>query len=197
MSEPLVATARITWQLQVTGLQHLIRHYVKLGSVVGSTYNITYRDASEAVWTLGAQRLWEITRQVYYTDVNPPTATLELLSGLNWNPASSVSLVNAGSKSTQTLGSQLSLIFRDTAFKFMRVILLDVGEGYIGHTTDGTGISTQVTNVRGEFVSSVTADSPFNWAVSRGERYLLSGGGACAGGTLGLNNRVRRARGLV
>jgi hypothetical protein len=199
MSQPLLATNRITVAYTCSGLQHKQRAYCIRGfDTGGGEPQVTFRDGSTGLpWDAAAQGIWNATRAMMATSVAAATAIFEELVGLAWVPLAGVTLTGIGlAGGTPQPAQQASLVLRDTAFKFIRVILLETTQFYVGHSPTGLTLGADAAAWVNDYNGAETlAGEPFQWQVSRGKRYILASG-AVAGVTYDLNDKLKRARGL-
>lgn len=196
MAQALVAEFRVVITYTVVGKPHVQRSYCQVEDISDVVPNLIGRDSDLTEWTDCAQGWWDEMRGIVDNSAIGANAVLEQRTGAIWFPMKSVALTDNGAGSVETLASQYTLVVRDTAFKRIRVIIMEPGTGlYVGHSANGLGI-TELTDDVANAWNGENADltMPYNWAKSRGDRYVL-GSGAIAGGTYDLNDRMKRERG--
>lgn len=200
MSVALAATARIAIAYVVDGLHHVIHHYCAYNLVLGVPQLVDRDGITTILWTLAAGDLWSVAKGMFTAASVPsvPTATLESRSGALWNPVAVTSLVGIGTHGgTYNKASELTFVLRDTLFKKVRVNWLEGAFGYVGHSATGTGIEASVDGMANMYNgANAGANDPYRWVKSRGDRFLAPTG-VIAGGTLDLNDKLKRARGLA
>lgn len=197
MAQTLVAVDRITINYTVQALAHKQRFYVKQGTPIGGAAQLLDRDGSTLIPAEdAAQFAWDTMRDKFHTSVLAADYILEHRSGLNWNPVEANVLVGAGTGGNTSVASQFTLVLRDTAFFKLHNLLLEHSEGYAGHSNTGLGLNTPLDNYVLALTTDIDPNCQWHWAKSRGDRYILASG-AGAGGTLGMNDKIRRARGLT
>lgn len=200
MATPLSATYRITAVSNVLGIDHKIRAYVKsTGAVVSGTTQIIYRDASTHDWTVAITQMIKRIYAYYGTDNTDPSlpAQLEQFGGGVWNPVEFATLTESAPSGTLLPATETLITVRDTAFKKIRV---DILETKIGPSTrigsdPGGSLGVVWKAWAGGNVDSGNTDDPFHWQVSRGNDYIAATGGV-VGIVNGYNDKMRRARGM-
>lgn len=199
MSQPLLATNRITLSYTVIGFAHKMHAYCIRGfDTPAGVPQVTFRDGVTGLeWEDAAQGLWNAIRPMLEIPTAAATATFDELISLAWVPLAAAALTGAGQSSgSAKVASQATWVVRDTAFKFMRFIILEHTEGYVGHSPTGLTLGPTPANTTNDLNGVETlAGEPFNWQVSRGRRYILASG-AIAGLTYDLNDKLKRGRGL-
>jgi hypothetical protein len=200
MSVPLTATARIEFKYVIAGMTHRLNTYMAYNDVIGQHQMVDRDGITTVLWTVGAQKLWDAIRTAYVAASLTAPAQISLFqrAGTLWNLIDVATLTGIGSGSgTQTLASQFTLVVRDTAFKKMRFVLLELSQGYAGHDPLGMGISG-IGNTITQCINGVNgnANDAYRWMKSRGDRFIAATG-AIAGGTLDMNDKLKRARGLA
>lgn len=201
MSQPLLAVTRISVFYTIQSFRHVWRGYVSQDPAAFTPRHILKRDGVTSIsWVVAAQAAWDTIRQVIRSTETPvPSARLEnLVVGTNqWQLTDVANLINAGASADATVkASQLTVVVRDTAFKFLRFVVLESTPGYVGHAENGLGIDAHidvvVNNLNG---TNIAANEPFTWQMSRGFRYI-NPSGSIAGATLDLNDKLKRRRGF-
>lgn len=198
MSTPLTATDRFEFEVFVSGLPHKIHAYCKRTVPLMGAEQIINRDGSTPMDAGdSAQGFWNGIRGIFDTTVVAPSVVLQNRSGIVWNPVASYTLTDAGSAGGSIyLASQLTVLINDTAFKKIRLTLMEPNEGYVGHSPTGLGITGTIDAMIPTFTDSSSAsNSPFFWMKSRGDNYIAASG-AVRGATLDLNDKLKRRRGL-
>jgi hypothetical protein len=198
VATPLTALFRITLTYVVAGLSHKVRAYVRpvavgaqpwvLNDRTNTPMIITWRDVALGWWL-------HIFAPVMTSSVPGASAVLEQFVAGLWQPIDFYSVVQVGlDPAPPTLAEEATYVIRDTAFKKIRVILLETTQGYLGHSNTGMGVTGSF-DVVTPYLNGATpvATSPWNWQVSRGNRYFLAAG-AIAGLTLDQNRKLKRAR---
>lgn len=198
MSVPLLASARMHFMYTIAGLQHVMNLYCAAVEVSGvynvglnAGGNITVQQAADAV---GSGMCPMLTA----ADCTSFTATLQTLTGGVWFPRSTVVVAGTLAASGTTIkGGQVSLVLRDISNHLMKVILLESQAPVGFRTTSPAGLSTAASNFYKLFsvTSGTVTNRPALWAVSRGDNALFAE--PMVGFTTDLNDKVRRARGLV
>lgn len=196
MSQPLLATYRITIPYTVSSIAHKFRAYVKSdGSVTAGVPNITYVDASIHPWNVAANNLAGYLAP--YLNCTFGAALFEhLVSGV-WLPLDSVAVTATPSAGAAQAARQLTVVLRDSAFKKVKLVVM---EGVLTtaafHTTAYSGLDAVLTALlAGYNPATVDAGKPLLWQVSRGDRYFLASPLVASTGTL--NRKIRRRRGLA
>lgn len=200
MSQPLLATGRIVMPLTTSGLTHAYHAYVRNIQVGGSTYKVNTRttDSNDLNWETAAQAFFSATSYLSATDQGVSGLILlqQLVSGV-WQTISTYTPSGGfnGGGSVQP-ASQYTLWLRDSAYKPMKVVMLDTNQTPPQHFTIITGGDAASDNFVKQWLSTYTVTSaPYIWQVSRGDRYINTS--AFVGSTVTLNRKVRRARGLA
>lgn len=197
MAQPLLSNDRVTYQYVVDGLTHVQRVYCNRAADVGAVKKILCRDGVTTLdWDVAAQGGWSDMSNVLPTSVLGPTMTLETLVGIVWQPVAIATGTGVGQATGLKPASQLTVVIRDTAFKFMRYVIMEHSGGYIGHSNTGYGLNT-LTDLLMDGITGDDADPAglYQWMKSRGNRYIL-GTGAIAGATFDLNDKIKRTRHL-
>lgn len=197
MATPLVAAYRITLNYTVAGLAHKWRGYCKPNAVGAQPWSlITFNSLFVDTWVASIQALWsQLCNFAFTTDVAPATAQLEQNLGLLWVPLDFTLLTGSGTNTPPaTLAQQYTAVVRDTAFRKMRVVLLETAMPYLGHSSSGVGLGTLSDNTTQAWSGAITSAAyPFQWQISRGGNYILRAG-AIAGVTFDQNRKLKRAR---
>lgn len=199
MSQPLLATAKLTFEYTVAGLLHRLNMYMAYNDVLGQHQMVDRDGITTILWTVGAQYAWDKIRATLYSgDVTSPAqVSLYDRSGTLWNLKDVAALTGVGSYPSATAkASQETWVLRDTAFKKLRFILLEGPYGYVLHSPNGV-VSDPSLNAVSSMLSGVdnNASAPYRWMKSRGDRFLAATG-VIAGFTLDLNDKLKRARGF-
>lgn len=198
MSQPLVSTARIDLSYSVSSLLHHLRCYIKNLTVSGASWDI---DANPAVggvldWALAAQGLWDTLRPLMPTSATVNQASLQSRSGLIWTPLASYSPTGAVSANAYSPAQQATLTLRDTSNFKVRVIVLEQTFPIPAHFPSYGALTGDTLTFAKQFtVQRTVTNAPWEWLVSRGERFLSDFSFVAL--TTDLNDDVRRARGLV
>lgn len=197
MATPLTATHRFTMSYVVDGFTHIKRSYCKRQDPLIGGPAVLDRNGSLIDVVDAAQGLWDTFSQSLETTVPPPAVLFEERSGSLWLPVAAATVTGSGSSTNGVrLASQYTLVVRDTAFKKIRATWLEFSEAYVGHSPSGLGISTTLDVIANNYNGAgAIANHPFLWEKSRGDNYILASG-AIAGGTLDLNDKIKRRRGL-
>jgi hypothetical protein len=199
MPTPLSATTRLRLAYQLKGEPHELRCYVKLGAPLGGVQQLTTRSSTTLAWTLAGQGLWDAVRNVLSTGViDANVVFLESFDGTFWNILDTLLPTGAAAGgSTFFAASQLTFVLRDTGHHKMRFQVMEHGQGYAGHSIDGTGLGTPISILASDFTSTPTdSNPPYIWQVSRANLYLASTV-PIAGVTLDSNDKLRRRRELA
>lgn len=197
MATPLTATYRITMTYTPSPLTHKWRGYVKPVAAGPQPWSLTTFDGlSVDTWVASIQAWWNVLRTFMYDTTTPaPDAVLEQHAGLLWVPLDFAALTGAGTLGVgNAAAQQTTIVVRDTAFAKMRIVLLEPNQPYLGHSSTGLGLTAGATAIANEYngVANTPAD-PYNWQVSRGNRYVLRAG-AISGLTFDQNRKLKRAR---
>lgn len=199
MSQPLLATARLQFLYQVSGLNHRLNMYMAYNDVLGQHQMVDRDGITTVLWTLGGQYAWDKIRAIFTAASLPAPASLSLFqrSGTLWNLIDVASLTGIGTYAgTVALASQGTWVLRDLAFKKLRFVLLELPFGYVGHFNNGLSSDGQLNAVSNMLSGADTnANAPYRWMKSRGDRFLAANG-VIAGLTFDLNDKLKRARGF-
>jgi hypothetical protein len=200
MSVPLTATAKLQFVYSVKGLQHKLASYCAYNDVLGQHQLVDRDGITTILWTTAAQTLWDALRQFYQAaDVTvPASVSLYQRSGFFWNLIDVFALTGAGNgASAANVAQQSTWVLRDSAHKFVRFVVLETLNPYVGHSANGQGIGT-VSNALSDELSgaNVGASMGYRWIKSRGDRFLAATG-VIAGLTYDVNDKLKRARGLA
>lgn len=197
MSQPLLATNRVSLKYTVAGLQHVWRAYVNAGALIGGFPSFVDRNGlNTSNWHAAYTAWWAILASMWPASAVPaPQATFEQLSGTLWNPIDVLTLPGGGSGGGVYQPAQESTwVIRDSAFKKLRIIFLEISQPYLGHAATGYALSVPTDNVTAGYDGTSTAAAmPFMWQVSRGNRYVLPSG-SVAGLTFDQNRKLKRVR---
>jgi hypothetical protein len=196
MSTPLTADYRIKIEFQQNGQPHVWHGYCRLNDLGDSPPSIKDRTlASPISWTDAAQAACDGLSFVWAALDADPIATLEHLVGILWLPQDFATLTSPAS-GTLVPASMFTLVCRTSSNKKIRVIAMETGDGYVGHSPSGMGINGQADQMVPYWDgSSIIANAPFLWQVARNNAFIAATGGV-AGGTYDLNDRMKRRRGL-
>lgn len=196
MATTLTATHRITLTYVCTGFTHLWRGFCKVGSTVLGVRQLVCRDGiTEISWKDGIEYWGSKVPEFADCDATM-SALLEVRSGTLWNPLDADAFTVGLFGGTFAPASQYTAVVRDTAFKKIRVVLMEGFNGYVGHAASGYGINAGLDDMS-DVLNGNDADplTNYQWQKSRGDNYILASG-AIAGVTLDLNDKLKRARGL-
>lgn len=195
MSQPLLAGYRITIPYTPSPLTHKFRAYCKPVASGAQPWLLqTFSGANAITWVASAQALWTALRSIFPVAATAPTATLEQIVAGLWQPIDFTLLTGAGTAGASNPAQQWTLTLRDTAFKKLKVVLLEGDFPYLGHSATGLGIDATSDTLVPSWSNVADGESqPVHWQVSRGNRFLLRAG-TVAGLTYGLNKRLKRAR---
>jgi hypothetical protein len=198
MATPLVASYRIKLQYVVGGLTHVNHAYCVPQATGAQPWKLIKRGAvvSTLTWQAIAGNWWHnVWIDLMASSVPGALATLEQKVGLLWVPLDFLNIVDPGvGGPTFTPAQQATLVLRDTSFDKIRVVFLETVDGYLGHSANGHGLTTQFDLIIPEYEGSGTSESsPVNWQVGRSNNYMLTAG-AVAGLTLDQNRKLKRAR---
>jgi len=197
MATPLAVTDRIQIKYIIQGLPHVARFYVIVDGSVGPGELLAKRGGGGGLlWTDAAQYTWEVMKSVLLSSTTSAEALAEHLDGVSWNPVDSYTCTGAGLQSVVNLAEQVTMVFRDQAFRPVKFVLLETNQGYAGHDVDGSGLSAALHNINLAFTTDVDPAAPYNWMRGRGGS-LLANTGASVGVTLDSNDTLRRARGYA
>jgi hypothetical protein len=194
---PLTATHRLNFQYSVLGFTHTVKLYCKRQDPLIGGPALLNRDGTLTDVVDAAQGFWDDIRGNYSDSVAAPGCLFEERSGSLWLPITGVTVAGAGGSSTPpSPASQFTMLIRDTAFKKMRLTLMEMRHGYVGHSPSGLGIYTDLDVIANSYNGvGFGPHDPYMWQKSRGDNYILASG-AIAGSTLDLNDKLKRRRGL-
>jgi hypothetical protein len=190
----------LEFKWSVAGFVHRLNTYMAYNDVLGQHQMVDRDGITTILWTVGAQYFWDKIRAIYDTSgvASPASVTLFSRSGTLWNLIDVANLTGAGLHAPPyTPAQQWTWVLRDTAFFKLRFVLLETYNGYAAHFNDGittTAINDAITNALNGV--DVSANAPFRWMKSRGNRFLAASG-TVAGLTADLNDKLKRARGLA
>lgn len=200
MATTLVPTYRMEFSYVVTGLLHKVRHYVNVDT--STPVKILKRDGTTAITPAAAAAGFVDAFQSGY-GVNQPTAFgwifQHLVTGV-WLPVATGTEPNENTVTTpQQLGAQVTSVFRDTAFKKVRLIELESivpGPFHFANLAAATSFNAALGGLLQQYDSTFTVTNPpFEWVVGRSGNYLATN--PLVGVTWDLNDKVRRARNLT
>jgi hypothetical protein len=197
MSTALVPTWRITVPYTATGRQHKLRMYIPTCTPAGASYTFTDRLAATVDWGDAVEGLATNLQNVMSTGTTLGDALLEELVAGIWLPRGNHTILAAFAPSAApVLSSQWTLVLRDTNFKKMKVILLDVRVVPPAHATSVATCDAQSQFLVKNFTPAATAaNPPYNWMIGRSGAFINTA--PFVGLTLALNRKIRRARGLA
>lgn len=198
MAQPLLAQGRIVLPYLYSGFQHVSHFYVRNPQNVGATYNINSRalDENDLDWKDAAQSLWLAFSYMLDDAVSAPIMKLETFDGVAWNLVDTVAATGGNGSGTGQFGNTWVAVFRDVAFKKMKIVVAESPSPVPGHYTSISGAPSLFINGLTEWTEDgITAHPPFEWNVSRGDRYLKTSPFVSVTGNL--NRKIRRARGLA
>lgn len=198
MSQTLISTARMQLSYTIAGLQHKLNLYVKNATPSGGTYDIDVRPSVGGVITFdhAADGIADVLEELMPSGATLDSVALQLLTGSIWNSVYFANPSMTPSANTYVKAQQVTLVLRDTSFFKVKVITLEQTFPLPVHYSSYAALGGDTLNYVKEFTGNNTVTyPPFNWVVSRGERFLADG--PFVGLTTDLNDKVRRARGLV
>lgn len=196
MSQPLVAIGRILVPYTVGGKTHTFHAYVKNPTNVGGNWVINSRvsDANDTNWGDAADRLALAIGKILPSTATWATCEFQVRTLVVWETKATRTLIAAVSASAAVLAVQTTMTLRDSDFKKVRAIVLEANQSVPLHIHGpAEGGADMDAFVSPFVVGTGNAADPFNWMVSRGERYLSVGpfvSVVCA-----YNRKLRRARG--
>lgn len=195
MSQPLIATWRLTQPYTVAGLVHKWRAYFRIAT---TTPALTVR-ARDGVTTFAIddviERVAQNMRNVLPTGATFGTALVEEHVGLIWQPRYVHLPTPSAAAGTHFPATQITVTMRDSGFHFVRLVILDGNVSAPRHFATLPATSEINAWLAGYVSTAPNPEAPYFWQVSRSNLYLLDGG--FAGITLDLNDKIRRARGLA
>lgn len=194
MATILTATWRATVPYTISGLAHKLHIYAKIATTT-PTFSVRHRNGIDSSdFDDIMDRLASRLTNVLPSGTVIGTCLFEQRSGSIWTPQYSYLPTDTFSGSLQP-ATQLTAVLRDTAFKKVRLTVLDTKIAAPAHYPglSGGGLDGFIAGW-GE-AGAVVPEDPWFWAVSRGSNYMLSS--PFAGTTMDLNDKIRRARGLV
>lgn len=205
METPLTATARIDFVYTINTLPHHLVHYCEWD---GSTSTPTLaRNGGGAAIALqdAADSITAAMSQIFSQDDDQNVDfTLQERSGSVWlDRVFGTSHMDTDWTNVRIPASQMTLVLRDTEFKFLRVVYLESAQPLPYHFSSmgsNTGplhtFSTRLWSTAYAYNSpSESATNAWDWVKSRGDNFLNSS--AFVGITGDFNDKVRRARGLT
>lgn len=198
MAQALVSTARIDLHYTVSTKAHVVRVYVKNLTVAGASWNIDGAPVVGGVidWSAAAQGLWDSVKPLMPSAATVDGANLMSRSGSVWTPLASYTPTGAVSANAYSPAQQMSLTLRDTGTKFVRFLLLEQTFPLPAHFPSYGALTGDTLTMAKQFtVQRTVTNAPFEWLVSRGERFLADFSFVAL--TTDLNDKLRRARGLV
>ncbi len=196
MSQPLLATKRITLNYEVNSVTHKARAYVSgSGVFISGTEAIDTRVTPSSMrWSDAADGMAAAIGNILPGTGIVGNAILEdLVSGV-WVPVDThaTSIVTSG---TVVLASQMTLVLNDSAFKKVRVTVLDAAIPLPYHNVSLPTASAALDTTVGEYGPAHAGTfAPYLWQKSRGNRFLAVG--PLVGVTGDFNDKLRRRRGL-
>lgn len=198
MSTPLAALWRITWPYLIGGVSHKVRLYVKsIGTVVGGVIQLTDRNLTDFDWTDAADDfVTMLSANMLDQSTSYGTVLLEQRSGALWNLMDTHTPSPSGSLTPYHPGSQYTIVLRDTSFGKVKVVLLETVWPAPNHFVTPTGGTDSHEDAFMGVLSGTGTHYPYMWIISRGGHFLAVSG-AFVGGTITLNRKVRRRRGLT
>lgn len=198
MAVPLLVTWRAVFSYIVSGLTHKLSLWCE-GDNPGGTYVIkdTTGGTTYTLSTVVAAMATALEYLYPNTDPTGLTLTLEEKVGLAWIPRGSASDTMDGSLGTANfLTSQGTVVLRDISGHMAKVVFMEGAIIPPYHYVTSAGAPTAVQNFLKEFTSAaVQTGAPWHWMLSRGGNAMQDS--PLIGFTGDLNDKIRRARGLV
>ena len=199
MSQPLLAEGRMILPYTVDGLPHKMFAYLRNPQPVGGTYNVNSRtlDANDQPWKNCAEAWFQ---SVSYLFSGTLTASGDILLQRFidnvWQPTETYTPVTSNAAGSYKPGTQVTVVLRDSAFKQIKIVMLETSEISPQHFIQIAGGDAAFDNMIKQFTSTATiSPAPYIFMVSRGNRYINTT--PFIGATVTLNRKVRRARGLT
>lgn len=198
MSEPLVAAGRITLPITIDGVLHKLRLYCTDPALIGGVWKISTRNAGpdDLAWTAAAARFVYRVTPAYWGSAILGDVYLESRSGLLWTTIATDTIAMTGGGSAEGKGIQVTWVFRDTAFKKVKMVMEEPQSLALAHFTSVSSVTGGFGTCLAGFLSTATDPAdPYFWMCSRGNRYLNST--PFVGLTFATNRKMRRRRGLT
>lgn len=198
MAVPYLAEARAHFIYQVASLTHTMNIPCNI-SVTGGVYTID-ANAGGAIGVQAAADAVGGDLAPLFSDDDFGGMTMELQEkvGLSWVTRDTVTPAGTASASVVTVqASQLTLVLRDISNHLAKIILLETVATLPYHYTSVGALAGNLLDFYKLFsvTSGTVANRPAYWMVSRGDNALMDQ--PLVGVTGDLNDKVRRARGLV
>jgi hypothetical protein len=198
MSTALSATGKIVIPYTYSGISHKMSMYCKNPTLVGGTYNINSRtlDANDIVWTDAAQQLAQMLVQFTANASGVGQAVLQHWESGLWIPKAYYTVTPTGQTSGQQICTELTYVLRDKLNHPVKVVMLEGVEVPPQHWVNplaGSAVLDSISHMLMD--TTINANSPFAWAVGRGNQYLADT--PIVGITLSFNRKLRRRRGLA
>lgn len=200
MATALVPTYRFEFSYVVNGLAHKVRHYVNVDT--STPVKVMERDGSTAIAQSDAADGFAITFLSGYGLSHVPAMSWifqHLVAGV-WLPINSGSHTNTNSSGVAPEeATQVTLVFRDLAFKQIKVIMLESlidGPFHVSNLAAANSFNAALGSICQQYDSTFSVPfAPHLWVVGRSGNYLALT--PLIGATWDLNDKVRRARNLT
>lgn len=194
---PITATHRLEFEYRAGGLTHKSRilcDLVASGDVTG--YNLSPRSGASAVGaSAGIDRVWTLMAPLYdaANDSFGQVVGAAYVSGayvpiFNYSTA----VVPTGTGTTYG-GTQLTNFFYGVARSRNHFDIFGVQLAPADRWDNLSLAPTDVATLVSDFITNAATAAPYNWAVTRGDRNLVS----WVGSTLTVNRKSRRRLGIL
>ena len=197
MAQELLATARLVATYTIAGLTHKHHAYARGLTPTGGSYNINSRalDENDIVWSDAAAGLTETLSYLLGDEAEFGDVILQELVDNTWQDLDTASPGTDHGAGDSQFGAEAIMTLRDTAFKKMRIIVMEPATVVPQHITTPGGGAANWDNFILQYTAGVTVFfGPYGWQVSRGNRYIKDPGFVSANGSI--NRKLRRARGV-
>lgn len=200
MAVPLTAAFRLNFAYTVQGLTHSLRMYCKAQVALtdNSGYGVLARDDSTIIGaTDAAQGVWDGIRPFFSAAVLPPQVTVQARVLTQWNPVATPIVTGNGSAGGgSSPASQLTITLRTVTFDHLRVLVLEALGAIPAKYTGVIPFSLAYPSLGTLWGSTAPSNGPYHWQVGRDNQHVQAGQAFVSAAT-DLNDKVRRARGLV
>jgi len=189
---PYSTTHQIDIVYSFSGFTH--RYQIPVNAeLVGTVYNLHRETMSDYLWTDAVDDFVALFKALFASTANIGFAVLQEYVAGSFVPVESYTVgVNGTHAGSNTVASQVTTVFRDTAFKFARSIALEsvyVPPLKVAYPSTDASLDAFI----GDLLPSASSANPlWEWVRSRGDRPYSTATFI----TLTFNRRLRRARGV-